>query len=101
MCLVEIQKKIDYATTRDRRLLGDNAKLRKRTATFAYVDDRIVEKGMKLWWGIKKPKVGEPTAFGLKSHSWQGLAVATFYIDSEAPSFLLNQATEQSSLRHF
>lgn len=87
MSLQEIQKKIAYAIVRDIKLLPEGSKIRKRTATFAYVDDRIVEKGMKTWWGIKKPKVGHPTPFGLKTHSWQGLAVATFYVVSEDPSF--------------
>lgn len=94
MCGEEIQKKINYANKKDREKAGPEATLRKRTASFVYVDDRIVEKGVKLWWNIKKPKVGDRTPFGLKTHSWQGLALATFYIEQHDPSFLLSSTND-------
>lgn len=93
MCLEEIGKKIEYAKKRYILKNGPEATERKRTASFVYVDDRVVEKAMKLRWDIKKPKVGEGTPFGLKTHSWQGLALATFYIERHDPSFLLTSAT--------
>jgi hypothetical protein len=92
MCSIEIQKKIDYAIARERLKKGEDAALRKRTASFVYVDDRIVEKAMKLWWNIKKPKVGEKTAFGLKTHSWLWLH---FILSQKIlPSFGLQIALE-------
>lgn len=94
MCAIEIGKKIDYAAARDVKKHGPDAPLRKRSCTFVYVDDRIVEKAMKLQWKIEKPKVGQQTAFGLKTHSWQGLAMATFYIEQHDPSFLAKEASD-------
>jgi hypothetical protein len=51
--------------------------------TMHYVDDRIVIYAMKEWWGIKTPKPGKSNEFGLKSHSWQALALGTMYVATQ------------------
>lgn len=82
----EIQKKIDYALKRAELKGVKPISARKRTPSFVYVDDRIVQKAMRIRWGIKKPtKVGDKAPFGLKDHSWQALALASLYIASYKP----------------
>jgi hypothetical protein len=51
--------------------------------SFQHVDDRIVKKAMKLYWGLGTPKPGKPAANGIKDHAWQALAAATCYISKE------------------
>jgi hypothetical protein len=55
---------------------GDNA-VTYKSASFIYVDDRMVQLAMINHYGIKKPKAGSGYEFGLKDHAWQALAVAT------------------------
>jgi hypothetical protein len=50
-----------------------------RKATFVYVDDKIVTECMKELHKIPLPKSGKGYQFGLKSHSFQALAVASRY----------------------
>jgi hypothetical protein len=90
MCNVEIKKKIEYAASRKEKIVG--RPIDRRKPSFVYVDDRIVEKAIKLWWKIEKPKVGQPCPFGLQTHAWQGLSLATFYIERHDPSFLQTTA---------
>lgn len=47
--------------------------------SFVYVDDRIIIASMKELLKIPTPKPGKPNIYGLKSHSWQALAVAAHY----------------------
>jgi hypothetical protein len=49
---------------------------------FIYVDDRIVLAAMKEHWKIQKPKPGKRSEHGLSAHSWQALAVATFFLET-------------------
>jgi len=51
-----------------------------RSASFIFVDDRIVEQAMRIHWDIQKPKPGKKNLHGLSKHSWQALAVATCYM---------------------
>lgn len=89
MASEEAKKKIEWiATGLEKKTEG--LRLPRRKPSFVYVDDRIVEKAMKMWWKVGKPKVGQRTPFGLKTHSWQGLAMITFYIERHEPSFLQN-----------
>jgi len=88
MAVAEVKKKIEYIASRLE--IKNGAPVPRRKPSFVYIDDRIVEKAIKLWWKIGKPKVGDRTPFGLKTHSWQGLAMATFYIEQHDPSFLWN-----------
>lgn len=94
MCVDEITKKIEYSAVQWAKKNGVADDGRRRKPSFIYVDDRVVEKAVKMWWGIKKPKVGQTSPFGLKTHSWQGLALATFYIEQHDPSFLWKKASD-------
>ena len=76
--LPEIQKKIDYSNKQ--RTAKGIALSRKQTPSFVYVDDRIVQKAMRLHWQIPKAKVGHKAMYNLKDHSWQALALASFYL---------------------
>jgi len=88
----EIVKKIEAS---NRRKLAANLPLsRKQQPTFVFVDDRIVQKAMRIHWGIKKPtKVGQKAAFNLKDHSWQALGLASYYIVLHRPVALLSLNT--------
>ena len=46
---------------------------------FKFVDDRTVIAALKSIYNIPTPKPGKPNIFGLKNHSWQALAAASFY----------------------
>jgi hypothetical protein len=79
-----INKKIEYLDGQGERL-GRKRYRHKKTGelykpTMHYVDDRIVIAAMKEYWKIKTPKPGKKNEFGLKSHSWQALALATMYL---------------------
>lgn len=50
-----------------------------RKATFVYVDDKIVTECMKKLYKIPQPASGKGYQFGLKSHSFQALAIASCY----------------------
>lgn len=54
---------------------------KERSPSFVYVDDKIVTEAMKVYYDIKKPSAGKGFDFGLKSHGWQALAVATTYLN--------------------
>lgn len=70
-----IEKKI---IARDRRKLdGEYCK-----PSAIYVDDRIVEAAMKEKWSIPTPKPGQTNMYGLKTHSWQALALASCYLST-------------------
>lgn len=52
-----------------------------RKPSFVYVDDRIVEKAMKLHWGINVVN-GKRHPSGIRKHAWQALGAVTCYIFS-------------------
>lgn len=58
-------------------------KMKKRASkgkpSFLWVDDAIVRECMKDLYKLEKPKAGASYRYGLKSHSFQALAVASFY----------------------
>lgn len=58
----------------------DNYSREKRKASFVYVDDRIVIHAMKHLYNIPTPKPGKKYDCGLQNHSWQALAVASYFI---------------------
>jgi hypothetical protein len=74
--LPKIQAKID----RKGGLRKDGKPL---TASFMWVDDRIVAAAMREHWGIKKPKPGHKNEFGISKHSWQALGLATYWLKTE------------------
>lgn len=68
-CSVETQEEIKV----DRR--GRS----KRKSSFIYVDDRIVIEVMKAAYGLKMPPKGKGYEYGLKTHSFQALGLATCF----------------------
>jgi hypothetical protein len=48
-----------------------------RVGSFVYVDDKTVIECMKSLYKIPLPKSGKGYDYGLKTHSWQALAVAS------------------------
>lgn len=50
-----------------------------RSPSFVFVDDRIVTESMKYKYKIPLPKPGSGYMYGLKDHSWQALALASFW----------------------
>ena len=46
-----------------------------------YVDDRIVQKAMRLHWNIERQKgFAKKAMYNLKDHAWQSLALLTYAI---------------------
>jgi hypothetical protein len=83
----KIEKKIAYLDDIGER--SGRKRYRKKSGelykpTMHYVDDRIVISALKDYWKIPTPKPGKSNLFGLKSHSWQALALGTCYLDSIA-----------------
>lgn len=54
-----------------------------RKPSFVFVDDRIMTECMKVLYKIEKPKSGKGYEYGLKTHSWQSLALATYFYYSQ------------------
>lgn len=85
MATERISKRIEYM---DGYRIGRGEKgLRKkdgslRVPSFHWVDDRVCLAAMKMYWKIDNPKPGKSNKHGLSKHSWQALALATFYINS-------------------
>jgi hypothetical protein len=83
-CIPRINKKILLKNNRNIRD-GKKSLVKKdgemRQPSFQWVDDRIVIAAMKSIHNIPTPKPGKPNIYGLKStsHSWQALAVASFF----------------------
>jgi hypothetical protein len=69
----DINKKIAY---RDKR--NNDGKFRK--SSFVWIDDRLVVMAMKIYWNIPTPLPGRKSMYGLKDHSWQALALCTYYL---------------------
>jgi len=60
---------------------GEEYKKRNLAPTFIYVEDRIVANAMRKWWDIKKPsRPGQKSPYGLKTHSWQSLALCSYWM---------------------
>lgn len=83
MAETEISKNmVRHYALKDKKGLGVPLNKQRTTPTFVYVDDRIVQKAMRLHWRIEKPKVGSTTPFGLKDHSWQALGLISYFMAS-------------------
>lgn len=83
VCIGRIEKKINYLdgyriSKGKRGLRTKNGDLRK--PSFQFIDDRIVISALKELYNIPDPKPGKSNQYGLKAHSWQALAVASFHI---------------------
>jgi hypothetical protein len=74
----------EYGAKNDgkRYLQADGVTLRKPSHQF--VDDRIVISAMRAHYQVPIPKPGKTNVYGLRSHSWQALAVATCYLGGGA-----------------
>ena len=78
-----IDRKIYLAAERK---IKAGKKPRNASASFVYVDDRMVSTAMREYWKIEKVKRVGQTAF-LKDHAWSALAVASLHIVSNTPFF--------------
>lgn len=54
-----------------------------RKPSFVFVDDKIMTESMKVLYKIPLPKAGKGYDYGLKSHSFQALALASYYYYSQ------------------
>lgn len=57
----------------------------RRKASFIFVDDRIVTEAMKSLYKIPLPPPGQGYQYGLKEHSWQALACASYFKNVRLP----------------
>ena len=71
----------DIKTKEEIRVTRSGERWRSRKASNIFVDDRIVVACMKKHWEIPTPKPGQLSKYGLGTHSWQALAVASLWID--------------------
>ena len=53
---------------------------KNRKPSFIYINDGIVLKAMKFLWGIETPAAGKGYLYGLKLHTWQALALCSYYL---------------------
>lgn len=84
MANIEIQKNIIRHNAREQKKCeskGVEFKPKDRSITFVYVDDRIVQKAMRLHWNIERQKgFAKKAMYNLKDHAWQSLALLTYAI---------------------
>ncbi len=59
---------------------------KSRKPSFVYVNDGIVLKAMKELWKIETPPPGKGYVHGLQTHTWQALALASCFSQSN-PTF--------------
>jgi len=85
-----IEKKMyDACDVKTKEMIRINDKgMTKRKPSFVYVNDKIVMECMKYLYKIPLPPVGKGYKFGLQSHSFQALAVASCFIHNHPPSTL-------------
>jgi len=69
-----VMKKIEYRNKTNKD--GKN-----RRPSYIYVDDRIIAVVMRSIWGIASGS-GKRNSYGLSSHSWQALSIATYFLYS-------------------
>lgn len=62
----------------------DNRGKGARKGSFIYIDDKCVTECMKHLYKIPLPLPGKGYQFGLQTHSWQALAVASCYIKRQS-----------------
>lgn len=95
MVLQEISKNIIRHDAREKKKCDDRGKEyvpKQRSATFVYVDDRIVQKAMRIHWNIVKVSgFAQKAMYNLKDHSWQALAVVSLAIIKAGSTVLDNR----------
>jgi hypothetical protein len=57
---------------------------KNRKPSFVYVNDGIVLKAMKELWKIETPPPGKGYIHGLQTHTWQALALASCFSQSDS-----------------
>lgn len=70
---------------------------KNRKPSFVYVNDSIVVKAMRLYWGIEMPPPGYGYVHGLKTHTWQALALASFSMKPKRSHVLISEELPQTS----
>jgi len=90
LCVSRIHQRIryldDYGEKNEgKRYRNKDGDLRK--PSFHWVDDRVVIAAMKELWGIPTPKPGKKNKYGFSSHSWQALALGSYFLNSKISSF--------------
>jgi hypothetical protein len=81
VCLPLIDEKIAKGVLKGKYInkkTGEN-----RPASFHFVDDKIVRHCMTKLWKLESGKQGRKSPFGLKSHSFQALAVASYLLHTK------------------
>jgi hypothetical protein len=77
----EISKSIVRIEAREKLAQGDAYIQKPRSVTFVYVDDRIVQKAMRLHWNIPaRTGFGQKSLYNLKDHAWAALGVLTCFM---------------------
>ena len=81
-----IKKKIDYRYERKKKQYEDKdwAEPKKSIENFVWIDDRMIVASMRKHWDIPLVrKVGEVTMYNLRDHSWQALALVSFFLKTK------------------
>lgn len=80
-----IKKKVDKkmylscdVKTRELLWLDESGKQRRKE-NFTQINDKIVTEAMKELYSIPMPNPGDGYRFGLKDHSWQALALVSYF----------------------
>jgi len=58
----------------------------ERKSSFIWVDDKIIVAAMRSYWELQPSIRGKKNEYGLASHSFQALGLATYYLKSVIPS---------------
>ena len=85
LCCDRITKKIAYLDdygekNGKKRYRNKDGSIRK--PSFHFVDDRVVIAAMKELWNIPTPKPGRKNIYGFSAHSWQALALGSYFIEN-------------------
>jgi hypothetical protein len=98
ICIPLINTKIEKGVLKGKYIKKDGE---NRSASFHFVDDRIVTACMTNLWKIEKGKQGRKTPFGLKLHSFQALAVASYQLNALKNETILPQKDTDDILKSF
>jgi hypothetical protein len=83
-----LQPIVDKMLKRHRKLIAEGRKGlitregRMRVPSFVWLDDRLITACMRYQWEIPFEK-GRSNRYGLSEHSWQALALGTYWLDTK------------------